>query len=132
MSRSGKFLIVQTDSQYYRSGHYYYYSGQFRLALSRLDPVLNLQLVQTPPIRTRLNCLVLSAVVFTQPTRTIDKTVLSRPRRCCEHIGDATKDKTVLSCPPTRTGQDKTVFFCPCRRCEQAMGPHLEQQPCPQ
>ena len=53
--------------------------------LSRLDPVSNLQLISlfTPPTRTRQNCLVLSAVVFTAPTRQ-DKTVLSCPCRRCE------------------------------------------------
>ena len=66
----------------------------------------------TPPTRTRQNCLVLSAVVFTPPTRQ-DKTVLSRLCQRCEQA---------INCKlETGSRQDKTVLSGPRRRCEQAI-----------
>jgi len=50
--------------------------GEF--AASRMAKISSITLyLFTPPTRTRQNCLVLSADVFTPPTRQ-DKTVLSR------------------------------------------------------
>ena len=77
----------------------------------------------TPPTRTRQNCLVLSAVVFTPPTRQVDNsavwTQLQTRQKClvlsswrCEH--NCRQDKTVLSrlqlCSHRRRGPDKTVL----------------------
>ena len=63
----------------------------------------------TSPTRTRQNCLVLSAVVFTPPTRQ-HKTVLSCPRRQCEH--NWRRDKTF--CPPKflLVGDPKNLVYC--------------------
>ena len=96
-------------------------------------------------LETRQNGFILSAVVFTPPTRTRqnwlvlsswrcehncrqDKTVLSRPCRLCEQAisckleTGSRRDKTVLSAVWTQLEtRHKTVLSRPRRRCEQAI-----------
>jgi len=69
----------------------------------------------TPPTRTKQNCLVLSAVVFTPPTPQ-DKTVLSP--KLCSH-----SQRGLIE-----TGSRQNCLVSSRRRCEQAITKHMRRQ----